>query len=159
MWELQNPWWEYVLRSLIVYAVVFVLLRTFGKKQLGQMGPFDFVLLLILSESISSGISGGDNSLGAAIICVTTFVIANRILDILCFKSKAIEKLLDGKPKEIIRNGIVNQELCRKEYISSDELASSLRGRDYGSVKDVRQATLETNGKITIIKEPIELEK
>jgi len=159
MWELQNPWWEYVLRSLMVYAVVFVLLRIFGKKQLGQMGPFDFVLLLILSESISSGISGGDNSLGAAIICVTTFVIANRILDILSFKSKAIETLLDGKPKEIIRNGVVNQELCRKEYISADELASSLRGRDYGNVKDVRQAILETNGKITIIKEPIELEK
>ena len=151
MWSLDHPWWEYIVRSLVVYFVVFILLRLFGKKQLGEMGPFDLVLLLIISESISSGITGGDNSLGAAIIAVTTFVLLNRLMDILAFKFETIEKILDGDARVIIEKGVVNKKLCAEEYISHQELASSIRENQYSDIKDVPRAVLETNGKISVL--------
>jgi Predicted membrane protein len=156
MWELTNPWWTYIVRSILVYTVVFVLLRIFGKKQLGEMGPFDLVLLLILSESISSSITGGDNSLSAGILCVTTFVLMNRGLDMLSFHFKWVEKVLDGKPKEIIRDGVINERVCKEEFITRDELISTLREHDHGRVEEIRQAILETNGRISIVKNPVD---
>jgi hypothetical protein len=151
MWSLEHPWWEYIVRSLAIYAVVFVLLRIFGKKQLGEMSPFDFVLLLILSESISAGITGNDGSLAAAFICVSTFIFTNRFLDILSFKFKGVEKILEGEAHEIINDGQVNASLCRKEYISKEELESSLRENGHYELKKVKKAILETNGKISVI--------
>ncbi|WP_413584961.1 DUF421 domain-containing protein [Bdellovibrio sp. HCB274] len=152
MWTLANPWWEYVLRALIVYAAVFTLLRFMGKKQIGEMGPFDLVLLLIISESVSAGITGGDNSLAAGLICVATFVVGNFFLDILSYKFKRLEKVLDGEPRLIISKGVVDLNVCKKEFITLDEIASSLREHGIHDMKEVDYATLETNGKITVIK-------
>lgn len=153
MWSLQNPWWEYVVRAIIVYAAVFALLRLMGKKQIGEMSPFDLVLLLIISESVSAGITGGDNSVAAGLICVTTFVVGNYLLDILSYKSKKVERLLDGEAKKIIDKGVVDMQICKKEFITLDEIASSLREHGIKDLNEVDFATLETNGKITVVKD------
>lgn len=152
MWTLQSPWWEYILRALLVYASVFVLLRVMGKKQIGEMSPFDLVLLLLISESVSAAMTGGDNSVGAAMICVATFVGGNYILDILGYKSKKIERLLDGKAKVLITNGVIDLRVCKSEFITLDEVASTLREHGLKDMKQVELATLETNGKISVIK-------
>lgn len=154
MWTLEHPWWEYLLRALLVYASVFVLLRVMGKKQIGEMSPFDLVLLLLISESVSAAMTGGDNSVGAAMICAATFVVGNYFLDILGYKSKKVERLLDGEAKTLIKNGIIDLSVCKKEFITLDEVASSLREHGIKDIKQVELATLETNGKITVIKEP-----
>ncbi|QDK45674.1 DUF421 domain-containing protein [Bdellovibrio sp. ZAP7] len=154
MWALQNPWWEYVVRAILVYAAVFVLLRFMGKKQIGELSPFDLVLLLIISESVSAAITGGDNSLTAGIICVSTFVIGNYCLDILGFKSKKVERLLEGEAQKIIENGVINLELCKEEYITLDEIASALREHGIKDIRKVDLAMLETNGRITVVKQP-----
>ena len=151
MWALQNPWWEYVLRSVLIYALVFVLLRIFGKKQIGRLSPFDLVLLLIISESLSSGITGGDNSLGAAALCVTTFVMGNYLLDILSYKSKKVEKVLEGEARPLITDGVIDMKICEREYITLEEIKSALREHGVDDLKSVARAMLETNGKISVI--------
>ncbi|UYL07994.1 DUF421 domain-containing protein [Bdellovibrio sp. SKB1291214] len=153
MWGLEHPWYEYIVRAVIIYASVFFLIRVMGKKQIGEMGPFDLVLLLIISESVSSGITGGDNSLSAALICAATFVVGNYFIDFLGFKSKKVEKLLEGEPKRIIHKGQLDFEICRREFITLDEIASCLREHGIKDIKEVDFATLETNGKITVVKE------
>src|SRR5688500_16216273 len=105
MWELTTPWWEIVLRAFIVYVFVFTLFRLLGKKQLGQTSPFDFVLILIVSESVSNGLTGGDDSLAAALICCATLISLAYVVDWVAFKSKKIETVLDGEARILISNG------------------------------------------------------
>ena len=77
MWSLSLPWWEFVLRALIVYAFLMVLLRLTGKRQVGQLAPFDLVLLLVLSNAVQNSMNGGDNTVTAGIILSATLVGAN----------------------------------------------------------------------------------
>jgi len=151
MWALQNPWWEYVIRSGSVYALVFVLLRVFGKKQIGQLGPFDLVLLLIMSEAVSSAITGGDNSLGAAAICVATFVLGNYLLDFLSYKFRNVERVLDGEARCLITDGVIDMNICEREFITLEEIKTALREHGVKDLKSVALAMLETNGKISVI--------
>jgi uncharacterized membrane protein YcaP (DUF421 family) len=152
MWALENPWWEYVVRSGAVYAIVFILLRVLGKKQIGELSPFDLVLLLIISEAVSASITGGDNSLGAAIICVTTFVVGNYLLDILGYKFRKVEIILEGNARCLIADGVIDMKVCESEFITFAEIKSALREHGIDDLKCVSLAMLETNGKVTIIK-------
>ncbi|MEK2645276.1 DUF421 domain-containing protein [Bdellovibrio sp. BCCA] len=152
MWNLLHPWWEYILRSAVVYAVVYLLLRIVGKKQIGEMSPFDFVLLLIISESVSAGITGGDTSLAAGLIAVSTFVLMNYFFDVALYKSKKLEDILEGQPRIIIKQGEIDKKLCEKENITLGEIQSSLREKGIEDISKVRLGVLETNGKISIIK-------
>lgn len=151
MWALQNPWWEYVIRSGSVYALVFVLLRVFGKKQIGQLGPFDLVLLLIISEAVSSALTGGDNSLSAGGICVATFVLGNYLLDFLSYKFKKVEKVLEGEARCLIVNGVIDMKVCEREFITLEEIKTALREHGVADLQSVALAMLETNGKISVI--------
>lgn len=153
MWSLENPWWEYILRAIVIYSVVFILLRVIGKKQIGELGPFDLVLLLIISEAVSSSLTGGDNSVTAGVISVTTFIAMNYLLDTLMFKSKKVEKILDGEPMMIIENGRINEKVRQKEKITYDEIASVLREHGVTKLSDVQFAMVETNGQISIIED------
>lgn len=152
MWQLDHPWWEYIFRAGLIYIAVFVLLRVIGKKQIGEMSPFDLVLLLIISESISSAITGGDNSLTAGLIAVTTFIMVNYGMDILMYRSRKLERLLEGKPKLLIVDGVIDRSICEKEKISKGEIFSALREHGLDSVKGVAYGVLETNGQISIVK-------
>ncbi|MFS4459991.1 DUF421 domain-containing protein [Bdellovibrio sp. HCB2-146] len=151
MWELQNPWWDYILRAVVIYAAVFLLLRIFGKKQLGEMSPFDFVLLLIISECISAAITGGDNSVAAALISVTTFILMNYTLDFLAFKSRKFEEVFDGKARVLIEKGKLNDHVRRSEKLSEAEILSALREQGVKNLDRVDLAVLEPNGKISVI--------
>jgi uncharacterized membrane protein YcaP (DUF421 family) len=151
MWNLENPWWEYIFRAGLIYAAVFLLLRIVGKKQIGEMSPFDLVLLLIISEAVSAAITGGDNSLTAGLIAVTTFIGLNYVLDVLMFKSKKIEKILDGEPRLLAADGKINQKVQASEKITQEEIESVLREHGLDDLKDVAYAVLETNGQISII--------
>jgi uncharacterized membrane protein YcaP (DUF421 family) len=62
MWNMSIPWWKFILRGLIIYVFLIILLRVTGKRQIGQMSPFDLVLLLVLSNAVQNSMNGGDNS-------------------------------------------------------------------------------------------------
>ena len=61
MWQMSLPWWEFILRGLIIYVFLIVLLRLTGKRQVGQMAPFDLVLLLVLSNTVQNAMIWGNN--------------------------------------------------------------------------------------------------
>ncbi len=77
MWRMSLPWWEFILRGLIIYVFLIVLLRLTGKRQVGQMAPFDLVLLLVLSNAVQNAMNGGDNSILGGIVSAVTLVAAN----------------------------------------------------------------------------------
>src|SRR6266850_6447743 len=106
MWAISLPhWWEFILRAVIVYLFLLVLLRLTGKRQVGQLAPFDLVLLLVLSNAVQNAMNGGDNSITAGIVAASTLVVANGIVSRLTYKNKTIERLIEGRPEILIHNG------------------------------------------------------
>src|ERR1051326_7464926 len=98
MFTLAIPWWEFLVRGIVVYVFLIVLLRITGKRQVGQLAPFDLVLLLVLSNAVQNSMNGGDNSLLGGLISATTLVGVNYLVGYLTFKSKRAETLIEGRP-------------------------------------------------------------
>ena len=107
MFNLAIPWWELIVRGAIVYAFLLLLLRITGKRQVGQLAPFDLVLLLVLSNAVQNSMNGGDNSLVGGLISATTLVILNFLIGYISYRSKRIESLVEGRPQLLIHNGIL----------------------------------------------------
>src|SRR5689334_24640460 len=102
MWNLSVPIWELVVRSVVVYAFLLVILRLTGKRQIGQLAPFDLVLLLVLSNAVQNSMNGGDNSLIGGLVSAATLIAINYGIGYATFRSKALEGLIEGRPQLII---------------------------------------------------------
>ncbi len=152
MWEINTSILELVTRAAVVFAFLFIVCRIWGRKHMGQLSPFDFILLLIISECFQSALQGEENSITGGMIALTTLVLLNTALTRTTFFSKRLEKILDGSPKVLIVNGEVNEELRKKEFLSYQDLYTALRMEGVLEIKQVEQATIEPNGRITVIK-------
>ena len=97
MWNMSLVWWEFVLRGIIIYFFLIVLLRLTGKRQVGQLSPFDLVLLLVLSNAVQNAMNGGDNSVIGGMISAVTLVGINWIVGLLTYRSKKLEALVEGR--------------------------------------------------------------
>src|SRR5690348_12802746 len=127
MWNIAIPWWELILRSVIVYGFLLVLLRITGKRQVGQLAPFDLVLLLVLSNAVQNAMNGGDNSITGGIILASTLVILNGCVGWLTFYSKTIEGFIEGRPVVLVHNGKIDHLALRQCKMTTHELDASLR--------------------------------
>jgi uncharacterized membrane protein YcaP (DUF421 family) len=150
MWQSAIPWWEFVLRGLIVYTFLIVMLRLTGKRQVGQLAPFDLVLLLVLSNSVQNAMNGGDNSVTGGVISATTLIVLNGIVSRLTFQSKRLESLIEGRPEILIHNGRLFAEVLGREKLTHHELNAALRAAGCASVEEVHYAVLENTGQITV---------
>lgn len=152
MWTMDLPLLEMIIRGAVVYAFVFILLRLVGKKQIGQLSPFDLVLLLIISEGVSNSLLGGENSLLGGMVCAATLVALNYGTDLLAFQSARAERVIEGKPVVLIREGRLNKASMEKQKISRGELFGTLREHGVEFLDQVKWGVLETNGKVSVIR-------
>ena len=151
MWTTSVPWWEFVLRGVVVYVFLLIFLRLTGKRQTGQFAPFDLILLLILSNAVQNSMNAGDNSLVGGLISATTLIVCHVLLAQLTFRFRRVEHLIDGTPQVLVRDGQVNSALMRKELLSTDDLEAALRAGGCLHLHEVERATIETNGQITVV--------
>src|SRR2546428_8862382 len=105
MWRSALPWWEFIVRAVVIYAFLLLILRLTGKRQVGQLAPFDLVLALVLSNSVQNAMNGGDNSVTGGIISASTLIVANGLVGRLTYRNKALERLIEGRPEILIHNG------------------------------------------------------
>ena len=152
MFNLSIPWWELIVRSVVVYAFLLVILRITGKRQVGQLAPFDLVLLLVLSNAVQNSMNGGDNSLTGGLISATTLVILNYAVGYATFRSKRIEELIEGRPQVLIHNGKLHQDVMAKAQLTHHELAAALRQAGCAEISHCMSAMLENNGAISVIR-------
>ena len=153
MWTIDLPhWWDFVVRAVVVYLFLLVLLRLTGKRQVGQLAPFDLVLLLVLSNAVQNAMNGGDNSITGGVILASTLVALNWSVGWLVYRSKRLEALIEGRPVIIVHDGRVDHDAMRKTQMTMHELESSLRSQGCTGPEEVRFAVLENNGHITVIK-------
>jgi len=150
MWNLAIPWWEFVVRGVAVYAFLILILRITGKRQVGQLAPFDLVLLLVLSNAVQNSMNGGDNSLLGGLISATTLIAVNYGVGFITFRSKRLEEMIEGRPMVLIHNGKLFEDVMAKAQLTHHELNSALRQAGCDCVAEVHCAILENNGSISI---------
>ena len=152
MWTMSVPWWELVLRSVVVYVFLLVLLRITGKRQVGQLAPFDLVLLLLLSNAVQNSMNAGDNSLIGGLISATTLIGLNYCMGTATYHSKRLEAVVEGRPEILIHNGRIYEDVMSKAKLTRHEMDGALRQAGCATVEEVHMATLENNGSISVIK-------
>ncbi|HUO07980.1 MAG TPA: YetF domain-containing protein [Phycisphaerae bacterium] len=151
MWTPDFPWWHFVLRGFVIYFFVLILLRITGKRQVGQLAPFDLVLLLVLSNAVQNAMNGGDNSVTGGIVSACTLVGLNYFVGYLTFKSKFLEALIEGRPVVLIHNGVTNHRNMNCVRMTMHELNAALREAGCCGAHEVQLAVLENSGNITVI--------
>ncbi len=150
MWKPDHPWTELILRGVIVYIFLIILLRVTGKRQIGQLAPFDLVLLLVLSNSVQNAMNGGDNSVIGGMISATTLILLNAFVGRLTYKNKRLERIIEGRAEILIHNGKLYEDIMQKEKITHHELMSALRAEGCNTIDEVHCAILENTGQITV---------
>lgn len=117
MWQLTVPWWELVLRATVVYALLLFLLRLSGRRTVGQFTPFDLLVVMLLSESVSNALTAGDESLLAGLISAATLMGWNTLAAVLTARNAAVHHLLDGEPVLLGKEGRILHQVLRRLHI------------------------------------------
>lgn len=151
MFNLAVPWWEFIVRALVVFVFLLFALRMTGKRQIGQMAPFDLVLLLILSNAVQNSMNAGDNSLVGGLISAAALLGLDYLFGFIAFKNKRASRLIEGKPEVLVHNGKIFEQTLAKEQLTRDELEAALRKQGVASIQDVGYAILENSGEISVI--------
>ncbi|HUL76455.1 MAG TPA: YetF domain-containing protein [Vicinamibacteria bacterium] len=154
MWSIAVPVWELVVRAVVVYAFLILLLRITGKRQVGQLAPFDLVLLLVLSNAVQNSMNAGDNSLVGGLVSATTLVGLNFLVGLATQNNKRLEAIVEGHPQVLIHNGRLFDKVMASSQLTHHELSAALRQGGCASVDDVHLAVLENNGAISVIPRP-----
>jgi uncharacterized membrane protein YcaP (DUF421 family) len=141
-----------VIRALCVYAFLLIVLRISGKRTLSNMTPFDFVLVLILSETVQQAMIDDDNSMTNAVLLVTTLIGVDVLLSLLKGRFPALERLIDSTPVVVMQDGELKRERMKGERVGEDDILSAARQQEgVGRLDEIDYAVVEQNGDITII--------
>jgi len=144
-------WWHFILRAAVVYFMVLLFIRVSGKRQVGQMTPFDLVLFLLISNAVQNAMNGGDNSITAGVILAATLILLSVIMGWMTRRYRNLEKLIDGEAEILIHNGKLRPHALERAGLTQHELMAALREADCAAICDVHTAVLETNGRVTVL--------
>jgi uncharacterized membrane protein YcaP (DUF421 family) len=146
MFQLPLPILEKLLRPIIVYLVLVLLLRIFGKRELAQLNPFDLVVLLSLSNTVQNAIIGDDNSVTGGIIGAFSLLAINWLVVRVLFRSRRLTRAFEGRATVLIRDGQIDSRALEHESLSHEELLAVIHRQGFEDVHQVRRCELEPNG-------------
>jgi uncharacterized membrane protein YcaP (DUF421 family) len=146
MFQLPLPILEKLLRPVIVYLVLVLLLRLFGKRELAQLNPFDLVVLLSLSNTVQNAIIGDDNSVTGGVIGAFSLLAINWLVVRVLFRSRRLTRALEGQASVLVKDGQIDQKALARESLSREELLSVIHRQGFADVHQVRKCELEPNG-------------
>lgn len=142
---------DIVLRATVMFALVYLLLRLLGKRELGQLSPFDVVMLVAIGDLIQQGVTHNDFSVTGAILAISTFAFWSAVLGWCAYRFPRLQRMLDGEPHVIVRDGRYLRDNLRRERLTVHEVESEMRLAGLASLDDVAWAILEPHGKISFI--------
>ena len=153
LFDMSEPWPEKVIRSVVVYLLLFFALRLAGKRELGSVSTADLIVVLLLSNTVQNAIIGDDTSMIGGLAGAAILLLINRGLVLASYHSRAFRRMMDGLPVDLVVDGEVNEHALSREQVTLDELAMAVREQGVAEFEDVRRAVLETNGLISVIPE------
>lgn len=142
---------EKILRPIIVYFFLIIGLRLAGKRELAQLNPFDFIVLMTLSNTVQNAIIGNDNSVMGGLIGATTLLAVNYWVVRLVRTNRKLQRVFEGRADILVRNGQIQKEHCERELISKADLVAAAHKQGIASLHDVEYAVLEPTGTISFI--------
>lgn len=143
---------DVVLRASAIFLLLYVLLRIFGKRQLGQMTPFEFVALVVIGDFVQQAITHNDFSITAGILAVTTFGFWSLVLGWVSYRSDTMRRLLEGQPRILIQDGKLLDAVLQRDKITEAEVLSEMRLAGIAQLAEVEWGILEPSGKISFLK-------
>ncbi len=143
---------EIALRTVAVYAVVLAGVRLSGKREVGQMTPFDLTLLLLISNSVQNAMTGPDTSLLGGIVAAATLLVMNYFVADLSGANRRFRKFIQGEPSLLVHDGQVIESHMAKEHVSMDELERAMREHGIADYHNIALAVLEVDGSISMMK-------
>ena len=140
-----------VLRTMVVYVVLLVGLRVAGKRELGQMTPFDLVVLLIIANAVQNAMVGPDTSLNGGLLAALVLLAVNWLVGRLGLRSPWLRRRLTGDPVLLVPEGDLLETNLRREGIFADEVLQALREHGVDDLRQVKSAVLEVDGTISVV--------
>jgi uncharacterized membrane protein YcaP (DUF421 family) len=138
-------------RTLVVYLFILAAFRLSGKREVGQLAPFDLALILLIANSVQNAMVGPGASLAGGLVAATVLLVANFTLGRLATRNRKVERFLRGQARLLVNRGHVYLDALRAEDISHEELLQALRESGCPTVVDCRLAVLEVDGRISVI--------
>ena len=139
------------LRTAIVYIVLLTALKLTGKRQVGQLTPFDLVVLLLVSNAVQNAMTGPDVSVSGGVVAAVTLLAINKIVSLARIKIPVFGKLVTGEPTILVNNSTVNMPALSREGMTMDDLLEAMREHDCDSLDKVQLAVLEVDGSVSIV--------
>jgi uncharacterized membrane protein YcaP (DUF421 family) len=142
---------EKIFRSLLVFAFLAIALRLGGKRELAQINVLDLAVLLLASNALQNALIGNDSTVTGGVIGAGTLFLANYVFVRLTYRNARIRRMLEGRPRVLLRNGKLDRDAMRKEAITEEELVDQLLDKGMSSFDQAGLIILETNGKLVFL--------
>ncbi len=142
------------VRSIILYIIILIVMRLMGKREIGQLQPFELVIAIMIADLASIPMTEAGIPIWSGIIPILALLIMHLIISMINMKSIRMREIVCGKPTILIYRGKIDEKALKKERFTINELEERLRGNNISNIGDVEYAILETSGQLTVIQKP-----
>jgi uncharacterized membrane protein YcaP (DUF421 family) len=142
---------DLVIRAAVIFCFIFLITRIAGRRQLGELEPFDVILLVVLGDLVQQGITQSDESVTGTFIVISTITMLSVAVGWLSFRFKPVRQVTEGDPIILIHDGELVQNNLRRERLTRHDLEEEARKQQFSSLEQIRWAILEDDGAISII--------
>ena len=142
---------DLVIRAAVVFFFIFFVTRVVGRRQLSDLEPFDFILLVVLGDLVQQGITQSDESVTGTLTVISTIALLSVAVSWVSFRVKRVRLITEGEPIVLVQDGRPIEQNLRRERITIEDVEEQLRHSQLSSVSELRWAILENDGKISCI--------
>ena len=142
------------IRSILLYIIVLIVMRLMGKREIGQLQPFELAISIMIADLASTPMADAGIPITNGIIPILALLVMHLVISMVNIKSIKARAILCGKPSILIYRGRIDEKMLKKERFTVNELEERLRGNNVVNIGDVEYAILETSGQITVIQKP-----
>lgn len=141
-------------RAIILYIIVLIVMRLMGKREIGELQPFELAISIMIADLASIPMTETGIPLSNGIVPILGLLVMHLVISIINLKSNRAREIICGKPRILIYRGKIDENALKKERFSINELQEKLRSKDIMNLGDVEFAILETSGEITVVQKP-----
>ena len=141
-------------RAIVLYVIVLIVMRLMGKREIGQLQPFELAISIMIADLASTPMTEIGIPLTNGIVPILGLLVMHLSISTLNIKSIKLREIICGKPRILIYRGKIDEIALRKERLTVNELQEKLRSKDIATLGEVEYAILETSGEVTVIKKP-----
>ena len=142
------------VRAIVLYIVVLIVMRLMGKREIGQLQPFELAIAIMIADLASIPMTETGIPIGNGIVPIVGLLVAHLYISLVNLKSIKAREIICGKPRILIYRGKIDEQALIKERFTLNELEERLRDKNVSSLGDVEYAILETSGQVTVIEKP-----